>query len=96
MAKETIMRCVRCGHIAKESKMELHLKGCYMKTLDEYNEEMRKKRSEFDKIKHLSGVACNKCGTEMHYPEPGAQHLSNPPCMSVKCPKCGYSGYKTM
>lgn len=64
-----------------------------MKTLKEYNEDKVKQYKEAKAKAHLSGIACDKCGTELEFPNPGELLMSNPPKKRVKCPKCGHTDY---
>jgi len=41
------------------------------------------------------GLACDHCKTEVFYPSPGQQLLSNPPQKKITCPGCGWIGYLT-
>lgn len=41
-----------------------------------------------------TGLACDRCGTELVYPS-GAQLLSYPPQKQVVCIGCGAGGYRT-
>lgn len=64
-----------------------------MKTLDEHNQDKILANKEARKRKHLSGIACPKCKTEMIFPRPYEMLLSDPPQKTIECPECGYNGY---
>lgn len=68
-----------------------------MKTLDEYNEERvtHYRRGMIDD-RIMAGVACSKCGTEMHFSDESTLLLSDPPKKRVECVKCAYSDYMVM
>lgn len=68
-----------------------------MKTLEEHNEErytVYRRGMIGDRV--MAGVACSRCGTEMHFSEVSALLLSEPPKMKVECVKCGHNDYMVM
>jgi hypothetical protein len=67
-----------------------------VKTLDEYNEEARKRHAENDQPSKSwrNGVACPKCGCELWDTNPMLLLTSNPPQKNVHCTACGYVGYR--
>ena len=44
-------------------------------------------------MRFKAGVACDKCGTEMVYPDL-VVYPTEPPKREVVCPKCNHRGYK--
>lgn len=62
-----------------------------MKTLDEYNAQIRALHEML--AKKGADVACPKCGAEMIYSTQTVA-ASNPPKRHVVCPKCKHSGFK--
>ena len=65
-----------------------------MKTLEKYNEEMENIRLIGLESTDLAGVLCDQCPTEMILTQPDVILTSYPPKQTVKCPNCGYRGYK--
>lgn len=67
-----------------------------MKSLEEFNEEQRKRHEEADESNkpHPNGIACPKCGKELWDSNPSMTLTSNPPQKNVHCPACGYHGYR--
>lgn len=63
-----------------------------MKTLVQHNRDMRELREMMQRSANASGVACDRCGTEMVFRNPGMLNMSNPPSRWVDCPKCGLDG----
>lgn len=64
-----------------------------MKTLSEKNEDLKRDREWREARKHLTNVACDKCGTEMHYTHPGVSHaFTHYTVRYVHCPKCRHKG----
>jgi len=59
-----------------------------MKTLEQHN------NTRSQSADNLAGVKCDKCGTEMFYPEPDMVMASHPPQKKVKCAGCGETGNK--
>jgi len=64
-----------------------------MKTLDEHNESVQR----ILKTPALAGVLCpdDFCTCQLVYVD-NFILKSNPPKRKVKCPSCGYEGYKTI
>jgi DNA-directed RNA polymerase subunit RPC12/RpoP len=68
-----------------------------VKKLSEVNEERYehyRQQQERAKKAHLTGIACDECGTELHYLNPELLLMSSPPKRDVHCPQCGFRGYK--
>ncbi len=63
-----------------------------MDTLDQRNEMTRRVRQEAALNRHRSGVACNECGAEMYFPDPGTVLATFPAKKLVRC-ECGEHGY---
>lgn len=42
----------------------------------------------------LNGIACPECGKELVDSQPNAELTSYPPQKNVKCPSCGWKGYR--
>ncbi len=63
-----------------------------MKTLDEHNEAKREAYRQAYLQQALTGVACPKCGEEMHYTNPDHTMATIPPMKGVMCPNCGHRG----
>ena len=57
-----------------------------MKTLEEYNAEMRERYKANDS----TGIQCPQCGDELKLTEPGVVLLSYPPQKKVHCNTCKY------
>jgi hypothetical protein len=66
-----------------------------MKTLDEHNDEARRRRAEVGDHPR-AGVACPKCGEELMVSNPGMFLASDPPLQTVHCPGCGLTGTKVV
>jgi len=67
-----------------------------LKSLDEFNAERKgwwRKVLELNDP-HPNGIACPVCGKEMFDIKPIMMLMSYPPKMKVKCPWCGYIGYR--
>ena len=47
---------------------------------------MEEQRKYVERTKHLAGVFCDICETELHYAEPDMVNLSYPPSKWVFCP----------
>jgi len=67
-----------------------------LKTLDQFNTE---RKAWWGKVLELNdprpnGIACPKCGKEMFDIEPTMTLTSDPPKKKIKCPWCGYIGYR--
>lgn len=58
-----------------------------MKTLEEHNEEIRKRQ-----YSTKNGIECPSCGGELDDNSIGILYLSSPPQCDVKCFYCGYVG----
>jgi len=58
-----------------------------MVTLKEWNESNLRSIEEAKKTRHLTGVACDSCGDELHYAGP-RQGATRP----VWCPHCDATG----
>ena len=66
-----------------------------METLDEYNKRQRAAHAEMESAKtrqQMNGIACPKCGAEMHDSDPFSVLASYPPQKDVACGACGYTG----
>ena len=62
-----------------------------MKTLDEYNEEYKRRHEENERRKYMTDIACPYCETvEMKYDSPNMVLLSSPPQKTIFCPSCNY------
>lgn len=59
-----------------------------MKTLSEHNIQRRLAIKDRESTAHLTDVACDQCGKEMHYVDPGSTNLDYPSTRWVKCPEC--------
>ena len=57
-----------------------------MKTLEDHNRDIHVIRNMTKDGEHLTGVACSKCGTELHLSNPGRVNMSSPPSRWVFCP----------
>lgn len=64
-----------------------------MKTIKEHNEWVWGNLNP-PVERSMAGVLCDDCYVEMFYPEPNMVLASNPPKMTVKCPKCNKIDYK--
>ena len=66
-----------------------------MKTLSEYNREMKNPRVPTALRSLRAGVTCNDplCSTEMLFADPSKVCASSPRKMQVHCPECGQIGY---
>ncbi len=66
-----------------------------MKTLDEHNKQAREWHIDLNSQRDMpNGIACPKCGGELVDVDRGRVLASNPPQYDVKCPACGYRGYR--
>jgi len=75
-------------------KVKRHMKK--LKSLDQFNAERKgwlKKMLELNDP-HPNGIACPVCGKEMFDIEPTIMLTSDPPKKKIKCPWCGYIGYR--
>lgn len=62
-----------------------------MKTLDQYNAEVRAQREAFRKmVERPADVACNSCGGMMVFEEP--KSYTREDAKRVRCQKCGKGG----
>lgn len=66
-----------------------------LKSLDEHNAE----RHDYYRVADIknpvpNGIACPTCGKEMVDTNPYVILTSDPPQMNVRCPACGYTGYR--
>jgi DNA-directed RNA polymerase subunit RPC12/RpoP len=67
-----------------------------MKTLEEHNKQKHEINLAFENKKVQSGVACDKCGTEMIVPNPHMVLASYPAQQYVQCPNCNHIGLKVV
>jgi len=67
-----------------------------LKSLEQFNEERQARWRKALELNdpHPNGIACPRCGKEMFDIEPTMMLTSYPPKMKVKCPWCGYIGYR--
>jgi DNA-directed RNA polymerase subunit RPC12/RpoP len=67
-----------------------------MKTLDEHNLDRFEQIAATQRGEAGNNIACPHCGNEMHDINSGMALCSDPPRVSVKCGKCGYSGSRVI
>lgn len=68
-----------------------------MKTLEQFNEERRKRHQEANlrmNTPQPNGIQCPKCGAELFDSNPRMTLTSNPPQMNVHCDECDYKGFR--
>lgn len=62
-----------------------------MKTLEQYNEDYKKRWEDNERRKYMTNIACPNCKTvEMKYLDPNVQLCSYPPQQTIFCPECNY------
>lgn len=61
-----------------------------LKTIEEHDEEMRKKFKEKRESPFKTGVECPECKIELRYIDPHSTLMSYPPRKAVCCPNCGH------
>jgi primosomal protein N' len=60
-----------------------------LRTIKEHNERAMERLEKVEKYGNPTGVACPKCGDELHGKTCSVK-LTYPPRQYVSCPKCGY------
>lgn len=76
-----------------QERDELRESGKQMETLFEHEIAAMERRRP---MPGGVGVKCDHCGTELVNHEPGVVLCSNPPKISVACPKCDWRGTMTV
>lgn len=64
-----------------------------MITLLELNKRAISKNMLKNIQRYSTGIACDNCGKEMQYTDPGIILLTSPPKEAVNCIFCGYKSY---
>lgn len=66
-----------------------------LKSLEEYNEIMRRAYKETMEYPRPNGIACPKCGKELMDSDLMIL-ISMPPQKNTHCPECGFKGYRVV
>ncbi len=61
-----------------------------MKTLEQHNREADARRESLKDALSKTGAACDICGAEVLFENPGTANMSDPPSFWVLCPKCDF------
>ena len=63
-----------------------------MRTLKQYNQDFLEENNSKKASQYSTGIACDNCGTELTYSQPGIILTSYPGQKRVHCTKCNFTG----